>query len=168
MEKASPYTVNADDVRVLLNYNKATGMLSWKRDRSRTAKAGDEAGTETATRTIVIGIYGRMYVASRVIWLHVTGEWPKGKLRFRDGDPTNLRWNNLTELREALSMRHSAVYQRRYRKLQAIAMRRLLRDPHAAAAYLAAESADQRAMLRRMTDRIADEMLHNELDPADR
>lgn len=168
MEKAAPYTVTAEDVRTLLTYNKATGVLSWKRDRSRTAKAGDEAGTETASRTIVIGIYGRMYVASRIVWLHVTGDWPKSRLRFRDEDPTNLRWNNLIELREALSTQHNAVYQRRYRKLRAVAMRQLLRDPNIAATYSALDSTGQRAMMRRLTDRIADDMLHNELDPADR
>lgn len=168
MEKASPYTVTVEDVRALLTYNKATGILAWKRNRSRTAKAGDEAGTETATGTIVIGLYGRMYVASRIIWLYVTGGWPKGRLLFRDDDPANLRWNNLVERSSVLSGNHNAVYQRRYRKLRAIAMRQLLRDPNAAATFVAASSADQRAMLKRMTARIADEMIRNELDPADR
>lgn len=164
----TPYILTAEDAHVLLSYNRLTGLLTWKSDRSRLAKAGDEAGYVGFHGVVMVGVRGRIYTASRVIWLMVTGEWPKGRLRFRDGNPENLRWNNLVEARTILSSRHNAVYQRRYRKMRAVAMRRIQADEATLAIYNSLGATDARGMLKRHMDAAADDMLRNDLDPADR
>jgi len=161
--------ITADIARHHLAYNKHTGLLTWNRDRSRTAKAGDEAGCQTSNGAIIVGIEGRMYSAARVIWLMVTGEWPRGRLRFKDDDPRNLRWNNLVERRDLLSLNHTAVYQRRYRKIKALAMRRINASRTDTVTYQTASQGEAQAMLRRYMDMVLDDLLRNDApDPSER
>lgn len=44
-----------------------------------------------------IEIDGIEYPAEEIAWFYVTGEWPKGRILFRNGDPLDLRWKNLVE-----------------------------------------------------------------------
>ena len=37
------------------------------------------------------------YPAEQLAWLYVTGEWPKGRVLFKDGDPLNTKWENLVK-----------------------------------------------------------------------
>lgn len=40
----------------------------------------------------------RSYAATRLAWLYMTGSWPSEFVSFRDGNPSNLKWDNLYEL----------------------------------------------------------------------
>lgn len=108
--------LSARTVRDLLAYNERTGALTWRVDRSRTAKAGDDAGFVRSTdRQIIVRINGRQYLAQRLIWLYKTGERPQGRLIFLDRDPTNLKWRNIQPEVLNLSQSKSAINQRNYR-----------------------------------------------------
>jgi hypothetical protein len=108
--------LSARTVRDLLAYNERTGALTWRVDRSRTAKAGDDAGFVRSTdRQIIVRINGRQYLAQRLIWLYKTGEHPQGRLIFLDRDPTNLKWRNIQPEVLNLSQSKSAINQRNYR-----------------------------------------------------
>lgn len=103
--KNEPY-LTARVARALLDYEPSTGVFRWRArpprhelDR-RTRKwnemhAGEEAGhvDDLGVRRIVI--FSRAYLANRIAWLIVRGRWPKRMLRYRDGDPSNLRIANL-------------------------------------------------------------------------
>lgn len=95
--------LTAEFVRSILRYDEATGQLFW-RDRAdipaRINKrlAGTKAGCVAGPRGyIVIGIRGRVYLAHRLVWLIVTGEWPAGGLDHIDGNTLNNRFSNLRE-----------------------------------------------------------------------
>ena len=53
--------------------------------------AGRSAGDR---RYIVLGIDGWIHYTQRVVWLLMTGQYPRW-MRAKDGDLTNLRWSNL-------------------------------------------------------------------------
>jgi hypothetical protein len=114
---------SATTVRTLLEYFPRRGLLRWRVDRGRTAKAGDAAGTVRNTDgQVVVTVKGRQYLAQRLIWLYVHGKDPEGPLVFIDHNPTNLKWANIGLKSNHLSPSKAASYQRERR--EAIRMQR--------------------------------------------
>ena len=40
---------------------------------------------------------GIEYPAEELAWFMTTGEWPKARILFKDGNPLNTRWANLVQ-----------------------------------------------------------------------
>ena len=70
-----------------IRYNPENGYFIWPN--------GDIAGTERNDGYCQINILGKIYLAHRLAWFYVTGEWPIGKLDHQDNDRLNNRWENL-------------------------------------------------------------------------
>ena len=104
----------------LLHYDGRSGLLTWRIDRGRNAKAGDEAGTIRPDGMVAIVVSGKTYLAHRLVWFYKTGAFPDGRIKFQDGDPTNLKWVNLIEEKATLSNSPQAAYQRNYRATRKI------------------------------------------------
>lgn len=90
-------TITADELRKLLSYNRRTGQFRWRESRGGHL-AGSVAGYADPSGRVWIRIKGRLYAASRLVWLHVHGTWPK---RIADHKNRNPGDNRLTNLREA-------------------------------------------------------------------
>src|SRR5215211_8204686 len=82
-------------LRELLHYDPETGLFTWRVTRTGTARAGSLAGWRMSDGYIRISLGERSYLAHRLAWLYVTGEWPPGYLDHRDTDKDNNRWCNL-------------------------------------------------------------------------
>ena len=82
----------------LLNYDKETGVFTWRKALNAKAKAGQVAGTiNDGYRQIQIG--GTKYAASRLAWLIVHNEDPKEfTIDHKDRNREN---NRITNLRKA-------------------------------------------------------------------
>lgn len=95
----------AERVRELLHYDPETGIFRWRVDRysgeyykTLKARAGDIAGAINDKGYRHIRINNRVYKASHVAWVYMTGEWPKTKtfmIDHKDGNKTNDAWDNL-------------------------------------------------------------------------
>lgn len=91
------------EVQAALSYDPASGVFLWKISPAKNVKAGTEAGCVKACRSAKDGKsvsyryirLGHEVPAARVAWLMSHGEWPSGRVRFRDGDTLNLRLDNL-------------------------------------------------------------------------
>lgn len=105
-------------LRMLLDYRKTDGMLIWRVNRGRTAKAGDEAGAEREDGSVTVTIDGRSYLANRLAWMHVYGELPRGRLTAANGNLGDLRWSNIKLEQEMYSTTRAAAYQRERRRKQ--------------------------------------------------
>lgn len=103
-------------LKTLLAYDPATGVFTWLVTRARGALAGDEAGTIRKDGHITITIKNHSYTAQRLAWLYMKGEMPAGRLTFRDGNPTNTKWQNIVAESTRLSDTFSARYQRDLRR----------------------------------------------------
>jgi len=81
-------------LKELLHYDPETGVLTWLEDRGGRAKEGTTAGAlSTGYRRPMVD--GRRYLAQRLIWLYMTGEWPVSQVDHEDRDRSNNRWKNL-------------------------------------------------------------------------
>lgn len=99
-------TATAEQVRRALDYDKTTGLLRWRiRDDVpkgwNTRHAGKTAGSicefNGGKFYVSVRLDGVAYLAHRLIWLHVTGEWPVNEVDHQDGDGLHNWWDNLRE-----------------------------------------------------------------------
>ena len=102
-------------LRQILRYDAEAGKLFWMirpaemfNDGVQTAEhsaarwnsrwAGSEAFTALDSAGYRRGrIFGKDYIAHRVIWARQTGEWPKALVDHKDTDRSNNRWDNLRQ-----------------------------------------------------------------------
>lgn len=91
-------SISAEALRALLDYNPSTGEFVWKIGRGR-ARAGDIAGclaeNSRGYAWIQIRIFGVLYSAHRLAWLHHYGTLPAEVIDHRNQDATDNRIDNL-------------------------------------------------------------------------
>ena len=68
--------LTATNIRELLDYDKETGIFTWKVDVAKNRKAGQVAGSLSTQGYVVLTISGKTYKAHRIAWLYVYGELP--------------------------------------------------------------------------------------------
>lgn len=76
-----------NQVRKALNYDQLTGSL--------THKSGKAAGWVTDRGYVRVSVKGKIYPATKVIWLWMTGIWPEKDVDHRDRNRANNAWSNL-------------------------------------------------------------------------
>ena len=102
-------------VRRALDYDPETGILFWRhRDdvlpRVNKRFAGKPAGCPDGQYGYIsVRLYDRLYQAHRLIWVIVTGAWPKEVLDHIDGNPANNAWTNLRPATRAENNRNKVT-----------------------------------------------------------
>ncbi len=86
----------------LLRYDPGTGLFVWLVVRGRFARPGSPAGAEHKAKRsnssyIRIKIDGRSYLAHRLAFLYMTGNWPVGLPDHVNMNTMDNRWMNLRE-----------------------------------------------------------------------
>ena len=144
------------EVREAFSYDPDTGVLT---DRA----TGQAAGIDNGNGYLRVQFKGRRWLVHRLIWLHVTGSWPKAALDHRNHVRFDNRWENLREATWAQNNQHrvqvsrasksgfTGVYQRGNRWVASISANgeRLFLGVHstpeaAHGAYLAAKALHHR------------------------
>lgn len=87
-------TLTHDRLKDLMHYEPETGSLIWLQARGGRAQQGSEAGT-ISTGYVRPMVDGQRYLAQRLIWFYMTGEWPPTQVDHEDRDRANNRWTNL-------------------------------------------------------------------------
>jgi hypothetical protein len=90
-------------LRSLLDYDPDTGIFTWKFRTSNRIKVGDVAGYVNEEGYVQIGVDGKLYLAQRLAWLYVTGDWPMHDVDHWDTNPTNNAWKNLRDVPNAIN-----------------------------------------------------------------
>ena len=90
--------LTADRLRQLLDYEPATGVFTWKVNRS-IVKAGQKAGVNPhgGDGYPRIGVDGQQCLAHRLAWLHVHGRFPDDEIDHINGIRSDNRLSNLRE-----------------------------------------------------------------------
>lgn len=84
-------------IKQLLNYNPSTGIFTWisKGHPRCNIKIGAIAGSRRRDGYVAIRIDKRPYLAHRLAWLYMTGEWPKSLIDHKNLDCSDNRLENL-------------------------------------------------------------------------
>ena len=115
--------VTQELVRELLDYDPATGALTWRRRRRHwftsrgTWKSWNArcAGKPAFTYVVRVGrlsgaIFHQFYLAHRVIWLWMTGEWPS-EIDHKNRNAADNRWRNLREVPHQINLQNTSLSQ---------------------------------------------------------
>lgn len=88
--------LTASRLRELLHYETDTGVFT-RLVKSGTAKVGDVAGGLDDKGYWRIRVDGKRYLAHRLAWLYMTGEWPTGEVDHERGETGDNRWKRLRD-----------------------------------------------------------------------
>lgn len=69
--------ISAEELRKVLDYDPVTGIFHWKIKIAKKISIGSQAGCLGSDGYIRIRIYGVLYLAQRLAWLHYYGYLPK-------------------------------------------------------------------------------------------
>jgi hypothetical protein len=105
--KPIPQIVNArkelpvDFVRAILDYKPRSGLLIWKKRFDiaplANSRVGKIAGFMASDGYIYVQINNKWYLAHRLAWVIMKGEWPKNDIDHVRAPKTNNKWSNLRE-----------------------------------------------------------------------
>ncbi len=85
----------AETLREWLSYDAASGHFTWLVQRRNAAQIGSRAGKINWNGYVHIRINNRAFMAHRLAWLYMVGEWPSHFVDHIDGNPSNNAWSNL-------------------------------------------------------------------------
>jgi len=95
--KAKTPKVTHEQIRDALDYNPSTGVFVWKISPAKNIAIGAVAGGNNGRRGYsCVCLNGEEITTSRLAWFYMTGEWPERRVRFKNGDKTDCRFENLT------------------------------------------------------------------------
>lgn len=100
-------------LRELLFYDPASGHFQWKVQNNGGRRIGKKAGNLNLDNgRWYINVDGRSYLANRLAWFYVHGQWPVLDIDHKDTDKTNDAFCNLREVSRSVNLQN----QRRARK----------------------------------------------------
>ncbi|WP_376962645.1 HNH endonuclease signature motif containing protein [Azospirillum sp. A26] len=91
-------------IKELLAYDQNTGMFVWRVAPSRRVNIGMPAGCINSRGYVRIKIDGRLYMAHRLAWLYMTGEWPDEEVDHINRNSADNRWINLRAANRSQNM----------------------------------------------------------------
>jgi hypothetical protein len=68
--------IDFKQLKEFINYDKNTGLFTWRVSPSNSIKQNQVAGTKNSNGHIQIKILGQRYFAHRLAWFFVNGHWP--------------------------------------------------------------------------------------------
>lgn len=86
-----------EQLNELFDYNKTTGVLRWKIDKSPKARRGNMVGTYHNIGYMSTTINRKQYWLHRVIWKLVTGQDPEKCIDHINGNRADNSWSNLRQ-----------------------------------------------------------------------
>lgn len=93
--------LTVEELKDVLHYDPETGQFTWVKRTAKCVHVGDVAGNINKFGYCTIGIKGKIYKAHRLVWLYMTGQWPKGLIDHINGNKSDNRLSNLRVVDES-------------------------------------------------------------------
>lgn len=88
--------ITQEYLQSIIDYNINTGEFYWKKQKQG-RKISKIINTLDRRGYVVIKIDRVQYLAHRLAWLYMTGEWPENEIDHKDLNKSNNKWENLRE-----------------------------------------------------------------------
>lgn len=88
--------ITQERLKQLLHYDPNTGVFT-RIYTNRADRLGKQPGSRNTKGHVQIRLDGALYVAHRLAWLYVNGEFPTNQIDHIDGDKANNKFLNLRE-----------------------------------------------------------------------
>jgi hypothetical protein len=95
-----------DYLKTILDYNQETGVFSWKVRKANRYPVGTIAGSIESKGYIQIGINGKYYMAHRLAWFYVHGEWPIDQIDHINRIKTDNKLSNIRCVSQSENMQN--------------------------------------------------------------
>jgi hypothetical protein len=102
--------LNTDRIRELLHYDPDTGEFRWRNKTGRQAAGSVAGGIMSSTGYRRIRLDKKDYLASRLAWAYMTGEFPEHLIDHINRDQTDDRWANLRAADKSQNAANCKVY----------------------------------------------------------
>lgn len=99
--------MNPDRLRELLAYEPTTGVFTWRVRRGGPTRVGSVAGHINPRGYREIKLDYVLYLAHRLAWMYVHGEWPRAALDHVNGARDDNRLSNLRECVDGIVNQHN-------------------------------------------------------------
>lgn len=97
MTKPRSDSLTQEELKKYLSYNPETGVFIRTKTTSSNAKKGDVAGWSHHSGYLYIGLKNKVFMAHRLAWLYMMGEFPAGVLDHKNQIKNDNKWSNLRE-----------------------------------------------------------------------
>lgn len=102
--------LTAERLRQLLSYDPETGVFRRRVTQTNRNKVGDVAGTPNDKGYLLIMVDGRRYLAHRLAWFYVYGEWPAGEIDHINRQRSDNRIANLRDATRSLNTQNTGMF----------------------------------------------------------
>ena len=102
--------LTAEKLRMLLHYEPATGIFTWKVRAANSVKVGDIAGCPDGQGYLRVRVQSQRYRAHRLAWLYMYGEWPEDQIDHINRVRTDNRICNLREVTNKQNGQNAGKY----------------------------------------------------------
>ncbi|MCM8735974.1 HNH endonuclease [Azospirillum sp. A1-3] len=96
-------------LKALLHYEPDTGAFKWLVATNNSVRVGQVAGCVGGHGYVQIRLDGRQYLAHRLAWLYMTGEWPDADLDHINRVKSDNRLANLREATRSKNMGNKSM-----------------------------------------------------------
>lgn len=94
------------ELKRIWNYCPTTGLFTRLVATSPNTKVGDIANHRQSSGYIQIMVNNKPYLAHRLAWLYMTGEWPKGDIDHKFGIRDDNRWSELRDVTRSINLQN--------------------------------------------------------------
>lgn len=105
--------MDVNTLKRLMHYDPDTGVVRWKMSVANRIKPGDIAGWRCKGKEgktyMRVESQGETYSIHRLIWLYMTGDWPKGQIDHIDGNGLNNEWGNLRDVPQSENVKNARL-----------------------------------------------------------
>lgn len=101
--------LNQEELKELLHYDPDTGIFTWLKP-SQGRRKNRIAGCLNNNGYRVIRINKKLYLAHRLSWLYMTGEFPINEIDHKNMNKNDNRWDNLRKATHSQNQMNSKKY----------------------------------------------------------